>query len=68
MCSAEFTAVTDFYSNNLQGCLSHFPDCERMEMFLGISSLELRLRETHLPLIKDSDREMIPKEIKFNLQ
>lgn len=46
--SAEFTAVTDFYSNNLQGCLCHFPDCECMEIFLGISSLELRLRKTHL--------------------
>lgn len=68
MCSAEFTAVTDFYSNNLQGCLSHFPDCELMEIFLGISSLELRLKKTRLPLIKDGDREMIPGEIKFNSQ
>lgn len=64
--SAEFTAVTDYFSNNLQGCLSHFPDCECMEIFLGISSLELRLRKTHLPLIKDSDQERIPEGIKLN--
>lgn len=66
--SAVFTAVTDFCRNNLQGCPSHFPDCECMEIFIGISLLELRLRKTHLPLIKDDDQEMIPEGIRLNSQ
>lgn len=37
--SAVFAAGTDFYSSSLQGHLSHFPDCECVEVFLGISSL-----------------------------